>query len=188
MRKLSSDVIHHPKEVSVSPFTSLDDVTLLQKISQTTFSQAFSSQNNPDDLKAYMDRAFDIEKLTTEIQNPESSFYVATCGKERDSKMMGYLKLNTGAAHLVDPLEIERIYVLNEYQGRGVGKTLFDTALEFANTHNCQHIWLGVWEHNDKALRFYEKHGFEPFGSHIFQMGPDEQIDVLMRKKLGLRP
>ena len=185
--------MHHPNEVSVSPFTSLDDVALLQKISQTTFSQAFSAQSNPDYLKAYMDGAFDIEKLSKEMQNPESKFYVATCGKGRDYQMMGYLKLNTGSAQsevvdLESPLEIERIYVLNEYQGRGVGKTLFDTALEFANTHNCQHIWLGVWEHNDKALRFYEKHGFEPFGSHIFQMGPDEQIDVLMRKKLGLRP
>lgn len=44
---------------------------------------------------------------------------------------------------------------------------------------------LGVWEHNHRALRFYEKNGFIAFGTHIFQLGNDQQTDILMKKSVA---
>ncbi|HCX09280.1 MAG TPA: GNAT family N-acetyltransferase, partial [Hyphomonas sp.] len=46
-------------------------------------------------------------------------------------------------------------------------------------------VWLGVWEHNQKAIAFYAHQGFEPFGRHSFRLGDDVQIDVMMRKKIA---
>jgi diamine N-acetyltransferase len=78
-------------------------------------------------------------------------------------------------------LEIERIYVLQEFQGKKVGQMLFGKAVEIAKQKNADYIWLGVWEKNIKAIRFYEKNGFVPFGKHLFKLGDDEQTDIMMK-------
>jgi len=56
-------------------------------------------------------------------------------------------------------------------------------AVERAKDLNLQYIWLGVWEKNTDAKRFYERHGFVEFGSHEFKMGDDVQTDILMRRE-----
>jgi ribosomal protein S18 acetylase RimI-like enzyme len=81
-------------------------------------------------------------------------------------------------------LEIERIYVVEEYHGTGIGQELYSLAVERATEIHATHLWLGVWEHNPRAIRFYEKLGFEPFGNQKFILGKDIQTDVLMRLSL----
>jgi len=93
--------------------------------------------------------------------------------------------LNWGAAQteLTDPtaFEIERIYVLKPYLGKGMGNFLMDAALEIAYKMKPSYVWLGVWEKNERAIRFYEKYGFKVFGSHLFSLGNDIQTDLLMK-------
>ena len=79
-------------------------------------------------------------------------------------------------------LEIERIYVKKAHQGKKVGQVLFERALETARLQNKTYLWLGVWEENLKAIRFYEKNGFVAFDKHIFKFGEDEQTDIMMKK------
>lgn len=102
---------------------------------------------------------------------------------------MGYLKLNTAHAQTepqaADALEIERIYVLSSYHGGGVGQALYHHAMSVAEDRKASYVWLGVWEHNHRALRFYEKNGFIAFGTHIFQLGNDQQTDILMKKSVA---
>jgi len=83
-----------------------------------------------------------------------------------------------------DSLEIERIYIRNKYQGKGLGKHLFNKAMEIAVAQNKKSIWLGVWEKNNNAIGFYEKIGFIQTGAHSFFMGDEEQIDIIMTKTL----
>jgi ribosomal protein S18 acetylase RimI-like enzyme len=135
-------------------------------------------------MKEYLKEAFDINKLREELLNPDSSFYFLYA----DGELAGYLKLNEGMAQtdIHDPasLEIERIYVAKEYQGKGLGSVLINKAINMANTRNKTYIWLGVWEKNKKALGFYQKNGFYPIGTHSFFMGPEEQTDFVLRKDL----
>jgi ribosomal protein S18 acetylase RimI-like enzyme len=156
----------------------------LRQISINTFSETFAATNTPEDLQQYLDTAFATERLTSELENPESMFYLAWV----EGQVAGYLKLNVGQAQteLQEPggLEVERIYVLNNFQGKGVGQQLFATALAVAKERYAQYIWLGVWEHNVKAIRFYEQLGFVPFDQHVFVLGSDAQTDILMKKML----
>jgi ribosomal protein S18 acetylase RimI-like enzyme len=81
-------------------------------------------------------------------------------------------------------LEIERLYVLKEYHGKQVGALLYEQALAISKERKAPYIWLGVWEENPRAIRFYQKQGLVEFGEHIFQLADDEQRDVLMKKTL----
>lgn len=156
----------------------------LLELSKTTFRDAFEHLNNPDDFKNYFTSAFTIEKLRAELKNPDSAFYFA----QVDGKNAGYIKLNYASAQTEfkdnDAVEVERIYVLASHQGKQIGKQLIAFAIERAMTQKLRYIWLGVWEHNLNAIRFYEREGFAQFSSHQFVLGKDVQTDILMRKYL----
>lgn len=170
-------------DIVVSPVT-LDDLSKLQQIGKQTFHETFAETNTEKDMQEYLRKSFSDEQVTSELTNSESAFYFATL----DNRVIGYLKLNFGQAQteINDPnsLEIERIYVLKEFQGRKVGQLLYNQALAVARAKNAEYLWLGVWEKNEKAIQFYKKNGFEQFDQHMFVLGTDEQIDLMMRLKL----
>lgn len=158
--------------------------SLLQHISNQTFLETFSENNSEENMKKYLEEGFSVEKLTAELNNPDSEFYFALLNEE----IIGYLKVNFGISQteLKDDkaLEIERIYVLQEYHGKKVGQVLFEKAIKLARNKSCDYVWLGVWEENQRAIGFYKKNGFIEFDKHIFKLGDDEQTDIMMMKKL----
>jgi ribosomal protein S18 acetylase RimI-like enzyme len=158
------------------------DVSELQNIGRQTFAETFSEFNSSKNLKEYLSTSFATEKLANELQNPESMFFFAFA----ESKLAGYLKINFGAAQTEvvedSSMEIERIYVLKAFQGKKVGQACFEKAVEMARQSKCSFIWLGVWEKNEKALKFYRKNGFQEFSRHIFRIGDDKQTDFLMKR------
>lgn len=156
----------------------------LQKIGKQTFFETFSSTNTEKDMQEYLEKNFHLDKLKKEVENPQSEFYFA----KENQAVIGYLKVNFGQAQTEikeeNTLEIERIYVLNEFHGKKVGQKLYEKALAIAHERNAEYLWLGVWEKNAKAIRFYEKNGFVAFDKHIFVLGSDAQTDIMMKLKL----
>ena len=157
------------------------DITQLQKIGRETFSETFSENNTEENMKSYLEKGFSDEKLKTELNDENSEFYFATS----DDNVIGYLKLNFGASQTEikdeKALEIERIYVLQEFHGKKVGQILYNKAIEIAQQKNAEYVWLGVWEENSNAIKFYKKNGFVEFDKHIFKLGNDEQTDIMMK-------
>jgi ribosomal protein S18 acetylase RimI-like enzyme len=163
---------------------NIDHLTQLQKIGKTTFAETFTEHNTKEDLDKYLEESFSNEKLSSELNNPHSSFYFA----EIEHNVVGYLKINFGASQTElkdnEALEIERIYVLQAFHGKKLGQALYEKAIQIANEKKVQYLWLGVWEKNNKAIQFYKKNGFVPFDTHIFKLGNDEQTDIMMKLKL----
>ena len=161
------------------------DLSLLQAISIKTYRDTFAAASSEADLSDYIERAYNSEKLQAELENADSSFYFV----EAEHAVAGYLKLNRNGAQTdlqaAAALEIERIYVLEAMQGYRLGQCLLDKAVEQARLYQKEYIWLGVWEHNEKAQAFYQKNGFYRIGEHAFAVGSDLQTDWLMRKDLG---
>jgi ribosomal protein S18 acetylase RimI-like enzyme len=84
----------------------------------------------------------------------------------------------------MNALEIARIYAVREKIGSGVGKAMLEFSIALAEKMKKQIIWLGVWEHNIRAINFYERFGFKKVGEHVFMLGEDAQTDWLMQKEL----
>jgi ribosomal protein S18 acetylase RimI-like enzyme len=162
----------------------LADIGQLQEISISTFSETFSASNTEENMNKYLAESFSLEKLTQELADQNADFYFALI----DKTVIGYLKLNTGQAQteLKDgkALEIERIYVLKEFHGKKVGQILYEKAIQIAQQANVAYVWLGVWEENLRAINFYQKNGFVAFDKHIFKLGNDEQVDIMMKLQL----
>ena len=157
------------------------DLASLLDLAQTSFVQAFTEGNKPENVQAYLSQAFTPVQLEKEWRNPASTFLLASL----EGKLVGYTKVNLAAAQtdVQDPesLEVARLYTLEEVWGKGVGQFLLNAALDFAKEKGKTFVWLGVWEHNARAISFYEKNRFKAFGSHPFPFGDEIQTDWLMR-------
>lgn len=163
---------------------TLEDLHMLQEISYETFNETFKHKNSPENMNAYLERAFNSKQLEKELSNISSQFYIVYF----DNEVAGYLKVNTHDAQSEEmgneSLEIERIYIKNKFQKLGLGKYLLNKAMEIALERNKKKIWLGVWEKNENAIVFYKKMGFVQTGAHSFYMGDEEQTDFIMTKLL----
>lgn len=162
-----------------------ENLQLLREISIETFTDTFIHQNSPENINAYLERAFNLNQLEKELSNISSQFFLVYFNKEA----AGYLKVNTHDAQSEemggdDTFEIERIYIKNKFQKHGLGKYLLKKAMENALELNKKKIWLGVWEKNENAIAFYIKMGFVQTGVHSFYMGDEEQIDFIMTKTI----
>lgn len=157
------------------------DIDELLMISRDTFYESFYILNTPENMQAYMDRAFSREALLAELNNELIDFYFAKEGND----IVGYIKLNKSGAQSEfndgTSLELERLYVDSACQGNSVGTKLLNKAKELAAASGLKYIWLGVWEMNPGAIRFYQRHGFESYGTHEFIMGDEVQWDHLMK-------
>lgn len=161
------------------------DTELLLTIGRQTFFEKFTENNSEENMLQYAAEAYTFEKILSEVNNPNSQFYLATI----NDQTVGYLKINFGEAQteMQDPqaLELERIYVLKEFQGEKIGQLLFEKTLELAKKAAVNYVWLGVWEENKSAIKFYEKNGLKAFSKHIFMLGNDPQTDIMMKIELN---
>lgn len=164
----------------------LPDLQPLLQFSKETFYEFFAHLNNPVHFEAYVAVAFTPEKLHTELTNPDSAFYLVMI----DDEIAGYIKLNVNRAQNEykdqNSLEVERIYVSGRHHGKGIGKAMLNFAIQQATQQQKDFIWLGVWEHNQKAISFYKSQGFGFCGSHDFMLGEDRQTDLLMKRNIQL--
>lgn len=161
-----------------------EDLERFRRISVKTFTEAFAPVNTEANMNAYVSAAFNSEKLALELRNPDSRLYYCFFGEEP----VGYIKLNFAPAQsdLNDPrsLELERIYVLREHQNKKAGMFMMEKAVEFARQNQLDYIWLGVWDQNHNAIRFYERNGFVRVGEHTFMLGDEKQTDVIMQRRV----
>lgn len=163
---------------------TLADLQLLQEVSYETYNETFKDHNTPENMNAYLKKAFNKKQMEKELSNRSSQFFFVYFNNE----VAGYLKVNMNDAQSekmdAESLEIERIYIKARYQKLGLGKYLLNKAIEIAIELKKKKIWLGVWEENNNAISFYKKMGFVQTGAHSFYMGDDEQVDFIMSKTL----
>ena len=181
-------MINESKNITIR-FAAPRDAETLARIGRTSFHDAFAAHpaNHPDDMKAYMNEAFSVETIENDLREPETIYLIA----EIENAAIGYAKLKTNSREDCvsgdNPIELCRLYSLSEYIGKGIGKALMKKCLEFAVENGNDVFWLGVWEYNFRAQKFYEKFRFEKCGEHVFQLGTDPQIDWILQKSIKVK-
>jgi len=163
---------------------TLDDLKTLHNLSVDTYTDTFGEYNTEADLNDYLDKAYNNAELKKELTNINSMFYFAFY----DGKLAGYLKLNVLDAQSEsigdESLEIERIYIRKQFKRLGLGTKLLNFGIAKAEELNKQSVWLGVWENNFPAQKFYQKMDFVRYSEHKFIMGESVQTDYILKKEL----
>jgi ribosomal protein S18 acetylase RimI-like enzyme len=163
---------------------TIADAKALVDLAARIYYETFAAVNTPENMEAYMSTSFALRQFQSELEDSQAAFYVA----EVENAFGGYAKLLatqppacvTGPA----PIELVRFYVDRQWQGTGVAAKLLERCLTDAKRQGFRTMYLGVWEHNDRAIAFYRKWDFTRVGDHIFQMGDDPQTDWWMMRPL----
>ncbi|MBT2701073.1 GNAT family N-acetyltransferase [Bacillus sp. ISL-40] len=162
----------------------LEDIETLKGISVKTFADTYGEDNTEKDISLYIRNSLSDEALTEQLTNSDSLFYLMF----DDEKLVGYLKLNTEKAQSKiydkDSVEIERIYVLDEFQQRGFGQQMLDKAIEIAKQLDKGSLWLAVWEKNNGAISFYRKNHFKQVETITFVLGETLFTGLVMKRFL----
>jgi len=171
-------------------YGAIEDAEMLTELAWQTFWDAFHDdpENAPEDLADYMNSAFNVGQIGSELADENAIFLVA----EIENEAVGYAKLllDSREPEIIakKPIELNRLYSKQDFLGKGVGKSLMERCFVEAEKYGCDKMWLGVWEFNPRAQTFYRKYGFYEVGKHIFQLGSDAQTDILMQKDLNVTP
>jgi ribosomal protein S18 acetylase RimI-like enzyme len=161
------------------------EAELIADLSRRTFYDAFAPQNTPENMEQFLQTQFSREVLIRQVGAPRNTFVLARL----NDRPVGYARLYEGTELPrgiagTNSIEIARLYAEQQVIGKGIGKALMHACLDVARGKEKEWIWLGVWEHNLRAIAFYEKMGFEIFDRHIFLLGRDVQYDWWMRRRL----
>jgi len=165
---------------------NVNDVPALSVIARRTFYDTFTGTCTADDMQGFLDQYYSETQLGKELLDEEMFFFFA----ESDGVPVGYLQFKEDYKNFPEikkwkALELKRIYVLSEFQGKGIAQKLMDFFLGFAAEKKYEAVWLGVWEHNVRAQKFYEKYGFVDSGyTHDFPIGSTPQTDKWLWKFL----
>jgi diamine N-acetyltransferase len=172
-----------PTPAHVRAATPADAATLTM-LGRRTFSDAFGDANDPHDLAQFLDGAYTAEIQARELADPFLTYLLA----EHDGAPVGFALLRRGkrSEFVADPtaIELQRFYVDRAQHGRGIAPSLMHACIATAQSQDAATMWLGVWEQNPRAIRFYQKHGFTEVGRQIFVVGSDEQHDLVLARSL----
>ncbi len=163
---------------------ALEDAVLLRNLCCDTFYKKWKSTNSEQDMQTYMNDFFAVERLEIELQDSEITYLIAQ--SEGISIAYAKIKRNSYGGELgnLKSLEVQRMYVMEEFIGQGIGQQLMSQVLDMARGEKFEVVWLGVWEKNYQAIEFYKRFGFGFYGSHDFVLGEDITTDLLMKKAL----
>ncbi|HMT27666.1 MAG TPA: GNAT family N-acetyltransferase [Bacteroidia bacterium] len=162
----------------------IQDYEMLAVLGRRAFYEAFGDYNDPADMQAYLDLAFNPDTIKKQLQDEDITYLVATY--QHDPVGYAKLKRNSFPPELKDSkcLQLERIYVLQAYIGKKVGRTLMEECLKIASAEKYDQIWLSVWQENKRAIEFYNKWGLKVIGYKQFIIGNEINDDFVMAKEV----
>ena len=161
------------------------DATALAELAGRTFRETFADGSSAEDLALHLAQAYGTPQQQHELDDPD----VTTLLVETEGQLAGYAQVRSGVTPQCvsgeSPLELWRFYIAQPWHGRGLAQALMSRVELEALQRGCRTLWLGVWEHNTRAIAFYQKSGFTDVGSHVFMVGTDAQTDRILVRSLS---
>jgi diamine N-acetyltransferase len=160
------------------------DADQMAELAIFTFREAWLEPGNEADLEEYVRENFAAEVLRKELRNPDITYLEVSINEEP----VGYAKLEKRCQPdnylLPGPVALHRLYIKAAFRNHKLGSELLKHVMSLSKQEGFKTLWLGVWNENYNAMRFYSRFGFEKFGEYVFTMGKIKSDDYLMKVDL----
>ncbi len=182
-----------PRPATAAPIRAAvpADAERLSAFMARTFVDTYGAENTPEDMTRYVGATFSPALQARELADPGAVVLVAEAAGSPELAAYAHLAGGPAPAAVMAfagsgpaPVELKRFYVDQSWHGRGLAGALMDAVLGEARARGAGAVWLGVWQRNPRAVRFYEKCGFRRVGEATFVLGSDVQHDWIMARAL----
>jgi ribosomal protein S18 acetylase RimI-like enzyme len=162
-----------------------EDSRVLSELVSGVFTRTYGWSLSPEDLQTFLAESYAEPKLAADLQNPLMTFLVAT----KDDVAVGFAQLTRDSSdpcldEFENKIELQRLYIHEDFQGMGIGKQLMLKAEEIAKDMGKKYMWLGVWENAEKPQKVYQKAGYIKKGEHGFKIASTSHTDWVLIKEL----
>lgn len=163
------------------------DAPALSALAMRTFEHTFTGTCTEEDMAHFLSHYYNVAQMSKELSDPADHIFFAM----HQDQPIGYIRFGENEVPFdydrsLKPLELNRLYIDASFKGMGVARQLMDLYESFAAEHGYQMLWLGVWEHNQRAQAFYRKYGFTFTGhTHPFPVGNTPQTDEWWAKVIS---
>ena len=185
---------------------TLEDADALSALASTCFTQTFGHLYAPDDLDRFIHEAYSPEVLRAELTDPKRPTWLffleeneagatvpgsADAHTASEGKLIGYVTVCP--AHLPHPEvkegdgEVQRLYLLQEYQGGGRGSRMLEHALNWLEADGPRTLWIGAWSENYGAQKLYGRYGFTKVGEYSFMVGDHADREFILRRDAAVQ-
>jgi diamine N-acetyltransferase len=157
----------------------------LDAMARAVWLETFGHSGSAEDIALYLAKAYGPDgDLIRHLSHPDHHFRLA-CS---DDAIVGYAKLSKPwlpeGSFGPRARQLSQLYTVTAVRGSGVARALMDWTVGAAREAGADELLLTVWEHNPRAMRFYEKIGFVHVGDYEFPMGKQIDRDLIMRLAL----
>lgn len=160
------------------------DAVALSAMAATSFAATFGDVVRPADMPIYLERAYGRDgQMTRDLADPAVRWRMAL----QDAAPVGYLKLSAMTLPYdaaPGAMEVRQLYVAQDVKGAGVAATLMEWAIDTARAAGASELYLAVFDHNVRAVRFYARYGFVKVGRFDFVTGDQVHDDGIWRRPL----
>jgi ribosomal protein S18 acetylase RimI-like enzyme len=164
----------------------LGDAGKIANFAKDTFVETFGQYYKREDLQFHLDANYKVGSFKEKIQDPEHFIYLAS---DSTKELIGFLSLGRVKLPLKDltsdDRELQQLYVLKQYHHKKIGFQLMQMALDNLKESSCRRLFLGVWENNFKAQKFYSLFGFQPYGEYLYPVGNHVDRELIWVKELS---
>ena len=151
-------------EILIRPWR-MEDLPAVRRILWESWMAAYSAFVPEEDLRAYHAATYRIESLTPLHESPFAHGFIG----EADGEAAGFARTQFNKSE--NRLFLASLYLLPDFQRKGIGGRLLRAAEEKALAYNLGDLWVGVMGQNEAARRWYEKRGFRFVREEPFRMG-----------------
>lgn len=148
----------------------IDDAHLLADLGLKTFIESHGHSASMAVIDKYVNEKFNINAVQEELADRRNIYHIIF----HDQQPAGYSKIifneNHSGIQNGDVTKLERLYLLKEFYDLKLGHQLLEFNISLSEQNNQEGMWLFVWKENERAVRFYEKAGFEIVGSFDFKL------------------
>jgi diamine N-acetyltransferase len=163
-----------------------EDAGIIALLGRLTFRETFGPlfDGREGELQTYLDHIFSVAKIAASIAKPQNHYWLALM----DTLPVGYAKQKYSSPNvLIDapaPAQLQKIYVLSEFIAHRIGHELLETIMESSRASEIMVMWLTVLNTNDRAIRFYERHGWTDAGTTSFTIGTQTFSFIAMKRTM----
>ena len=142
------------------------DIDSILAIARCVWIDTYATEGVRQSIAGYVEASFTRSNVLNELDTKEVEVF------ELKGHLIGYAVLSESD----DGTEVEKLYILPKFQGKGFGKQYTHRVLE-----RYERVWLTCWERNTSAIGFYTSLGFQEVGESYFQMDNEHHRNVLFK-------
>lgn len=145
-----------------------EDIPAIQSIANAVWPLTYGAILPEGQVPYMLEMMYSKDALTTQMDSGHSFLIAVSQGMP-----VGFASFGFTAPQAV---KLHKLYVLNNIQGKGIGKALFEKVVEMSRKHKATLLYLNVNKQN-KAYHFYLKTGFRVLREEIIDIGNGYVMD-----------